>query len=144
MSAQSMPRRGVLAAAAAALLAVPAGAVAMESNPDAELIAVHRSFRAAVRQEAAFGEAPSYPFGSPENEAKEKRLGDAILTQNEAVKASATLPARTLAGIRAKADLVAAALPKGLESFQLDENSPEIKLVMSLVNDLLRLSGEVA
>lgn len=127
MSAQSTPRRGFLAASAAAL---PVGAVAaVESNPDAELLRLLREAEAAMH---AYQDSPIFqanPFKT--------------IPEMERVKAvyleASKIPARTVAGLQAKAQMARWSAACGFEDSPPPWSDGRDFLEWSLLDDILAL-----
>jgi hypothetical protein len=140
MSTLPIPRRnafaGFPAAAILAGLAVPV--FAEPAEPDAALLAACADFYAAEREEARVGGLPLRPFGSPEELAIEAQI-NAIGARLDSALMAASVPAVTQEGMRAKAALIQHMLPEALELFKLRTNDDEVRLVLSLAQDVLRV-----
>jgi hypothetical protein len=120
-------RRAILAAAALPSAPLPARA-ALAASGDAALLAACRDFQDTKGEEARC---------LATDDMQEADVVAWDHRHDAALQAAAELPARTLEGLRAKAQLVLAMLPAAVEEFSLSPDSDEIRVVLSLACDLL-------
>jgi hypothetical protein len=120
------------------VIASPAVAGPASSRDDATLLAACAEFHTAWADDQQLASLPDYPFGSPEARAVEEQSQATAQRMERALALAVLLPAATSAGLKAKADLVAARLPAALQDFCLSTEDDEIKLVLSLAADVLR------
>jgi hypothetical protein len=135
MSAVAHGRRSALRVGFAATLAsltVPSMAAA-GSAADAELLLLCGEYHSAKDELDALEAAP---IASWENSATEAASDAAISRINEAMEAVGRLAAQTAVGVKAKASIIERELPYAVDVFALSAESPEIKLIMSLMADI--------
>ena len=136
------PTRRVVLAGAGAALAVPAAAAPPEASgsPDAALIALCADFVARERTgNALSAQADSMPQG-PERDAVEARKDEVGADYHERLDEIVSMRAQTLAGARAKAEVVI-----GWCILDLDgEPAGEDAVAWSLAQDVLGLVGRAA
>ena len=135
-------RRAVLAGAgAAAALAGVIAPAAASAGPDADLVRLYGTFREAKAEEVRLCALPNYKYGTPQNLNKEASIAEVCRIEDGILEQIAELPAQTADGLRVKAAILHEILPSAVDDFDLGTDSEEIILVMSLVNDTLRLHG---
>ena len=100
---------------------------------DAHLLAGCAAYHDACGEQARILAAPGV-----QDAAADRRLAELTDRIIAALDTISTLPARTPAGRRAKAALVAALLPQAAEEVQLTPDCTEIRLAVSLASDCLR------
>lgn len=131
-------RRTLLTGAVAASIATATGSIAQAgTDPDAHLLHVCAKFNRthATIQEIEAG--PETEFGSPESIQKEKSLDHFVVREEQLLDQISELPALTHAGIIAKADVIRKYLPQYVDQYEADPESSQIRIVLSLMDDLL-------
>jgi hypothetical protein len=123
--------------------AAPAMAATSTVHPDAALIAAAAEFRAARAECDRLESLPSLrlPYNHPEVLAHERKIADVCDRRMTAVDSAAEIPAGTTDGLRAKAGMVLDRLPEHVRYNEVDEDDGEIRLVLSLAADILRMGG---
>ena len=141
-----MNRHHSLSAAAPAVLALPGAAITAPSarNPDEELIALCVRYVAQVREYCAVGQHTwDMPMNDPEY-IRCENLGRAMVPGMHALEDQITeTPARTVAGLLAKAEAVRFSL-SGDADRDPEPMDPENALVWSLVEEMLVVLGSDA
>jgi hypothetical protein len=133
---------GFSAAATAAGLTVPVFAEPAEL--DAALLAACADYRAAAQEEARLEALPHHPFGSREQAVLEERTLAAVAQISAALDTVAAIPAASALGMRVKAELIESTFPEAVDACELSLEDSEVRLVLSLAQDLLRLTGGAA
>lgn len=117
------------------LLAMAEG-VGLTPGVDATLVAAHADDKTFCEVERSLDDSPEPAFGTPDAEARETFLVGVLQKQSDAIEAAITTPARSVVGLRAKAAMLAHALPPAVSAFELGPDSEEIRLALSLAADL--------
>ena len=132
-------RRLLLGGGAALTCARPAPACPLPAiwNPDAALISAAAEVRRTIAEENALPNLIDYEFDSPEVLACEAEVLAISDRRRAAIKTAAGIRSITAEGLRAKADIAQMHFPYAFES-RVDKDHETIKLVASLVEDILR------
>jgi hypothetical protein len=133
---------GFSAAAILAGLTVPV--FAEPAAPDATILAACAEFYEAKEDEARLDSLPAYGFRHPKELAVEAGLTACSARIDRALVTATSAAALTIAGLRAKAELVESVLPQAARDYGLEGDSLEILLAVSLAQDVLRLAGGAA
>lgn len=140
--------RGTRRAALTAAICLPVAggfeAPTAAASLDADLLAACAAYQGIMQEIRAEEALPGQAFGSVESMRRERKISDLCTQMDEALRAIADIPAATPAGIAAKGALVLAFLPKACGDFELDEDSSEILVVLSLARDAAALQGRPA
>ncbi|MBO1073366.1 hypothetical protein [Roseomonas marmotae] len=141
-----MRRRALAAGAAivlpAAFVAFHADGAAPPASPrhdaDTPIREAHRAYFAARKVEAVICAGPAFPFGSTENLRQEAEQDGAVERMGRALLAVTKAQARTLEGLRLKAQMLAeeVAQSKGLS---MGTDSCQLQLAASVAADIARL-----
>lgn len=143
---------GFSLAAMAAGLTVPALASAAKPDPDAELIALARQLDPQWQAtEVIAAEGKFLPRGiTPQSIDQEERLSDAVDEFWSTMERIVDKPARTTAGVRAKAHAARRMVERGtLDSLHVPQDEQlaaadiEARMMWSLAQDILRGSAAV-
>lgn len=131
-----LSRRGALASVlAATVAAVPVMACAT-TNADSAALALCAAFWRVHGRIRAMDTDPELPYGSPEQKRFEAELAKLCWQEADILGQLANTPARTTAGQQGKASILRAILPTAFADFDLGMECEEIRLVMSLLDDL--------
>lgn len=132
----SLSRRGALASVlAATVAAVPVMACAT-TNTDSAALALCAAFWRVHGRIRAMDTDPELPYDSPEQKRFEVELAKLCWQEADILGQLANTPARTTAGQQGKASILRAILPTAFADFDLSMECEEIRLVMSLLDDL--------
>lgn len=131
-------------AAVALPVAIVLPAAAATASPDAKLLAACATYRGIMDQIRAVEAQPDPAFGSAESKMRERILSDLCIRMDDALRAIASIPAATPAGMAAKGALVLSFLPQACCDFELEADCAEILVVLSLSRDAVSLQGRPA
>lgn len=132
-----LSRRGALASVlAATVTALPVMACAATTNEDNAALALCAAFWRVHGHIRSMDADPELPYGSPEQKRFEVELAKLCWQEADILGQLASTPARTTAGQQGKASILRAILPTAFEDFDLGIECEEIRLVMSLLDDL--------
>ncbi|WP_025860091.1 hypothetical protein [Acetobacter papayae] len=132
-----LSRRGALTSVlAATMTALPVMACAATTNEDSAALALCAAFWRVHGRIRAMDADPELPYGSPEQKRFEAELAKLCWQEADILGQLANTPARTTAGQQGKASILQAILPTALADFDLGAECEEIRLVMSLLDDL--------
>lgn len=132
-----LSRRGALASVlAATAAALPVMASAASSGEDAALLAVCAEFWRVRKQIWSADYLVEHEFGSPEQKRQEAKLDRLCQQEGLLVRQLAQTPARTPAGLKAKATILQSLLPDIMRDCYLSDETAEYLLLMSLLADV--------
>lgn len=132
------PRRSLFSGVIAASILAGTGGIAQAgTNQDALLLHVCAEFNRAYATIKEIEGEPETKFGSPENMQWEQRLDYFSLRAEQLLDQISEMPARTYAGILAKADVIRKYLPQYIDEYEAAPESSQIRIVLSLMDDLL-------
>jgi hypothetical protein len=106
------------------------------TNADSAALALCAAFWRVHGRIRAMDTDPELPYGSPEQKRFEAELAKLCWQEADILGQLANTPARTTAGQQGKASILRAILPTAFEDFDLGMECEEIRLVMSLLDDL--------
>lgn len=131
-----LSRRGALASVlAATAAALPAVAIAATGR-DAALSALYRKFCHVNAQIRAIDDAPEYEFGSYEEQQREAAATSLCIQEGQIVSELAAIPACSPSGLKIKATVLQTLLPGILRDCDLNEDTAEVHLILSLLHDM--------
>ncbi|GAN60915.1 hypothetical protein ACI01nite_11900 [Acetobacter cibinongensis] len=132
-----LSRRGNLASVlAAAAAAMPVIASASPHAQDAALLAVSDAFWQIHNEIWSADYLTEHEYGSPEQKTVEAKLEQLCQQEGLLVRQLAQTPARTPAGLKAKATILQSLLPDIMRDCYLSDESAEFLLLMSLLADV--------
>ncbi|MFT9409839.1 hypothetical protein [Acetobacter fabarum] len=132
-----LSRRGALASVlAATVAAMPVMACATTTNEDSAALALCAAFWRVHGRIRAMDTDPELPYGSPAQKRFEADLAKLCGQEVNILSQLANTPAHTTAGQQGKAAILQAILPTAFADFDLGIECEEIRLVLSLLDDL--------
>ncbi|MCP1203172.1 hypothetical protein [Acetobacter oryzoeni] len=133
-----LSRRGVLASvlAATTAAALPVMASAAPHAQDAALLALSDAFWQVHNEIWSADYLAEHEPGSPEQKRLEAILDQLSEQEYGLMKQISQTPARSQLGLKGKADILLAVLPEVMRDCYLNEDSAELLLVMSLLQDM--------
>ena len=146
MNALQTSRRALLSGSAALAIAP---AIAAPVHPDAELFRLCAAAHAAAAALERFNKMlPDRRMTDEESDASDAECLELCRVQEMAINAFVSMPAQTMAGIRAKAVVTGESLEDGVREIKIwtyeDQASAHDMLARSLVEDIMRLAGGAA
>ncbi|MFT8656826.1 MAG: hypothetical protein ABF785_09025 [Acetobacter papayae] len=133
----SLSRRDALASVpASTVTALPVMTCAATTNEDSAALALCAAFWRVHGRIRAMDTDPELPYGSPEQKQFEAELAKLCCQEADILGQLANTPARTTAGQQGKASILRTILPTALADFDLAAECEEIRLVISLLDDL--------
>lgn len=132
----SLSRRGALASVLAATMATVPVIACATTNADSTALALCAAFWRVHGRIRAMDADPKLSYGSPEQKRFEAELAKLCWQEADILGQLASTPARTTTGQQGKASILQAILPSAFEDFDLGAESSEIRLVISLLDDL--------
>ncbi|MFT8783424.1 hypothetical protein [Acetobacter syzygii] len=131
-----LSRRGALASVLAATVAAMPVMACATTNEDSAALALRAAFWRVHGRIRAMDTDPELPYGSPEQKRFEADLAKLCGQEVDILSQLANTSARTTAGQRGKAAILRAILPTAFADFDLGIECEEIRLVLSLLDDL--------
>ncbi|PAL24442.1 hypothetical protein [Acetobacter syzygii] len=131
-----LSRRGALASVLAATVAAMPVMACATTNADSTALALCAAFWRVHGRIKAMDTDPELPYGSPEQKRFEAKLAKLCGQEVNILSQLANTPAHTTAGQQGKAAILRAILPTAFADFDLGIECEEIRLVMSLLDDL--------
>ncbi|CEF53894.1 hypothetical protein [Acetobacter ghanensis] len=131
-----LSRRGAIASVLAATVATMPVMACATTNEDSAALALCAAFWRVHGRIRAMDTDPELPYGSPEQKRFEAELAKLCWQEADILGQLANTPARTTAGQQGKASILRAILPTAFADFDLGMECEEIRLVMSLLDDL--------
>lgn len=132
-----LSRRGALASVLAATAsAFSVMASATPNAQDATLLALSDAFWQVHNEIWSADYLTEHEYGSPEQKRLEAKLDHLCQQEGLLVRQLAQTPARTPAGLKAKATILQSLLPDIMRDCYLSDDSGEFLLVMSLLADV--------
>lgn len=131
-----LSRRGALASVLAATVAAMPVMACAATKDDSAALALCAAFWRVHGRIRAMDTDPELPYGSPEQKRFEADLAKLCGQEVDILSQLANTPARTTAGQQGKAAILQAILPTAFADFDLGIECEEIRLVLSLLDDL--------
>lgn len=131
-----LSRRGALASVLAATVAAMPVMACAATKDDSAALAFCAAFWRVHGRIRAMDTDPELPYGSPEQKRFEADLAKLCRQEVDILNQLANTPARTTAGQQGKAAILRAILPTAFADFDLGIECEEIRLVLSLLDDL--------
>lgn len=130
-------RRCVLTGIMAAPLLAVAPAVAAAHLDDAQLLHFCAEFNSTHATIKKIEAGPETEFGSPEDNQRQHSLDHFVIREEQLLDQISEISAHTHAGILAKAVVIRKYLPQYVDEYEADPESSQIRIVLSLMDDLL-------
>lgn len=131
-------RRTLFTGAFAASIIAASGSIAQaRTDHDAQLLHFCAEFNRIHAAIQKIEDGPETEFGSPESIQKEKSLDHLVVREEQLLDQISEMAAYTHAGILAKADVIRKYLPQYVDQYEAEPGSSQIKIVLSLMDDLL-------